>query len=296
MEINVVWKRGFVMYTIGRFSNLCDVPVKTIRYYSDIGLLEPSYVDPETSYRYYDYDKMKELKAILVLKDCQFSLNEIEQVLKSKDMKDLDVRLKKKTEELKYQQEQIIKQINNIQQIKKFIKNDETFIPEPTLSSCYIEERKDTQVVSIRKTINMFEMDTLVKMLFERIYAYQFNMDGELLAIFHQKDWRQKKADVELLLPVKVDKNEEYLTRVPGGMYACVNVEGPYSELHYGYNRLKVWVAEQSLHVKGMYMEQYIKGLVPSKVVNPINIKPNNEIHPNDFLTKVFVKVTTQNN
>ncbi|WP_243527016.1 MerR family transcriptional regulator [Bacillus pseudomycoides] len=188
------------MYTIGRFSNLCDVPVKTIRYYSDIGLLEPSYVDPETSYRYYDYEKMKELKTILVLKDCQFSLNEIEQVLKGKDMKNLNVRLKKKTEELKYEQEQIIKQINNIQQIK-FIKNDKAFIPEPILSSCYIEERKDIQVVSIRKTINMVEMDTLVKMLFERIYAYQFKMDGELLAIFHQKTGDKRKQMLNYFYP-----------------------------------------------------------------------------------------------
>ncbi|WP_234447929.1 MerR family transcriptional regulator [Viridibacillus soli] len=279
------------MYTIGSFSNLCDVPVKTIRYYSDIGLLEPSYVDPETSYRYYDYDKMKELKIILVLKDCQFSLNEIGQVLKGEDMKILGVRLKKKTDELKDQLEQITKQINNVQQIERFIKNDEAFVPEPTLSSCYIEKRQDTQVLSIRKTINIVEMDTLVKKLFERLYAYQFEMDGELLAIFHQKDWKQKKADVELLLPVKVDENEELLMTLPGGMYACVNVKGPYSELHYAYNCLKAWLAEQSLHVEGMYMEQYIKGLVPSKVANPINIKPNNEIHPNDFLTKVFVKI-----
>ncbi len=200
LDIDVVWKRGFAMYTIGRFSNLCDVPVKTIRYYSDIGLLEPSYVDPETSYRYYDYEKMKELKTILVLKDCQFSLNEIEQVLKGKDMKNLNVRLKKKTEELKYEQEQIIKQINNIQQIK-FIKNDKAFIPEPILSSCYIEERKDIQVVSIRKTINMVEMDTLVKMLFERIYAYQFKMDGELLAIFHQKTGDKRKQMLNYFYP-----------------------------------------------------------------------------------------------
>ncbi len=283
-------ERGDTMYTIGKFSNLCNVPVKTIRYYSDIGLLEPSYIDPETSYRYYDYDKIKELKTILVLKDCQFSLNEIEQALKGKDMKALDVRLKKKTEELKCQQEQITKQINNIQQIQRFIRNEEAFIPKPTLSSCYIEKRQNIQVVSIRKTINMVEMDALVKKLFERIYAYQLEMDGELLAIFHQKDWKQKKADVELLLPVKNNKNEELLVIVPGGTYACVNVKGPYSELRYGYSRLKAWLAEKSLHVEGMYMEQYIKGLVPSQVVNPINIKPN-EIHPNDFLTKVFVKV-----
>ncbi|ETT84311.1 GyrI-like domain-containing protein [Viridibacillus sp. FSL R5-0468] len=149
--------------------------------------------------------------------------------------------------------------------MRNFIKNKEAFISEPTLSSCYIEERQDIWVVSIRKTINIIDIDRLVKMLFERIYAYKFDTEGPLLAIFHQKDWKRKKADVELLFPIKNDKNEEYLTVLPGGMYACVNVKGPYSELHYGYKRLKRWVEEQSLHVEGMYMEQYIKGLVPPK-------------------------------
>lgn len=279
------------MYTIGSFSNLCEVPVKTIRYYSDIGLLEPSYIDPETSYRYYDYDKIKELKTIQVLKDCQFSLKEIEQALKGEDIKKLDIRLKEKTEELKHQQEQITKQINNIQQIMEYIKNDKAFIPGPTLSSCYIEKRPDLQVVSIRETINIVEMDTLVKKLFERVYAYQLDIDGELMAVFHLKDLKQKKADVELLLPVKVDKAGEPLMILPGGRFACVDVKGPYSELHHGYKRLKTWLKEQSLHAEGMYIEQYIKGLVPSTVVNPLNIKPNNEVHPNDFLTKVFVKI-----
>ncbi len=47
------------MYSIGKFSKICNIPVKTLRYYSDIGLLKPSYIDPVTNYRYYDYDKIQ---------------------------------------------------------------------------------------------------------------------------------------------------------------------------------------------------------------------------------------------
>ncbi len=50
------------MYSIGKFSEICNIPVKTLRYYSDIGLLKPSYIDPVTNYRYYDYDKIQTMK------------------------------------------------------------------------------------------------------------------------------------------------------------------------------------------------------------------------------------------
>lgn len=280
------------MYSIGKFSNLCNIPIKTIRYYSDIGLLEPSFIDEATGYRYYDYDKMKELNTIQVLKDCHFSLKEIEQVIKGEnDKQDLELRLHRKVQELEHQQKIIAEQIQNIVQVKNSIKNAETFNPKPTLSSCYIEERPEIQVLFIREKINIIEIDRLVQKLFERIYAYQLEVVGELTAIFHQQDRKQNVADVELLLPVKATQPANYIKQIPEGKYACINVKGPYSELHFGYSRLQEWLTEQSLHVEGLFMEQYIKGLIPSEVVNPINIRPNIEIHPNDFLTTVFVKI-----
>ncbi|MFB7155948.1 MULTISPECIES: MerR family transcriptional regulator [unclassified Lysinibacillus] len=280
------------MYSIGKFSNLCNVPVKTIRYYSDIGLLEPSFIDEVTGYRYFDYDKMKELNKIQVLKNCHFSLKEIEQIMKGKnDRQDLELRLHKKVQELEHQQEIIAEQIQNIVQVKNSIQNAQTFNLKPTLSSCYIEERPKIQVLAIREKINIIEMDRLVRKLFERIYAYQLEIEGKLTAIFHQQDRKQNIADVELLLPVKATQLAEYIKVIPEGRYACINIKGPYSELNFGYSRLQEWLTEQSLHVEGLFMEQYIKGLIPTEVANPINIRPNIELHPNDFLTKVFVKI-----
>ena len=40
------------MLSIGEFSNICKVSTKTLRYYAEIGLLEPSVINPENGYRY----------------------------------------------------------------------------------------------------------------------------------------------------------------------------------------------------------------------------------------------------
>ncbi len=41
------------MYKIGEMSKLCGLPVKTLRYYDQLGLLAPDRIDPFTGYRYY---------------------------------------------------------------------------------------------------------------------------------------------------------------------------------------------------------------------------------------------------
>ncbi len=41
------------LLSIGAFSKLTDVSIKSLRYYDQLGILEPAYVDPNTGYRYY---------------------------------------------------------------------------------------------------------------------------------------------------------------------------------------------------------------------------------------------------
>jgi len=47
------------MLSIGEFSNICKVSTKTLRYYAEIGLLEPSEVNPENGYRYYAIEQLE---------------------------------------------------------------------------------------------------------------------------------------------------------------------------------------------------------------------------------------------
>jgi DNA-binding transcriptional MerR regulator len=66
------------MYSIGRFSTLGRITIKTLRYYDEIGLLRPARVDPVTGYRYYAAAQLDALNRILVFKDLGFSLREIQ--------------------------------------------------------------------------------------------------------------------------------------------------------------------------------------------------------------------------
>ena len=69
------------MLSIGEFSNICKVSTKTLRYYAEIGLLEPSEVNPENGYRYYSIEQLEKMLFINRLKAYSFSLDEIKVIM-----------------------------------------------------------------------------------------------------------------------------------------------------------------------------------------------------------------------
>jgi DNA-binding transcriptional MerR regulator len=71
------------MFTIGEFSRITGLPVKTLRFYHEEGLLAPTSVDEQTGYRYYDGSLAEVARTIAFLKSLEFSLAEIRQILGS---------------------------------------------------------------------------------------------------------------------------------------------------------------------------------------------------------------------
>ncbi len=68
---------GDTMYKIGEFSKIVDMPVRTVRYYDEVDVLKPEYVDEFSGYRYYTDNNVSEAFWIKTLRDTGFSLEEI---------------------------------------------------------------------------------------------------------------------------------------------------------------------------------------------------------------------------
>lgn len=65
------------MYKIGEFSRLSQLPIRTLRYYNQIGLLVPAEVERPSGYRRYAADQLEQVNRILAYKDLGLSLHEI---------------------------------------------------------------------------------------------------------------------------------------------------------------------------------------------------------------------------
>jgi DNA-binding transcriptional MerR regulator len=68
------------LYSIGEVAELTGVPIKTIRYYADIGLLPPAATTP-TRYRLYSAAEIWRLELVRTLRHVGFGLDEIQRIL-----------------------------------------------------------------------------------------------------------------------------------------------------------------------------------------------------------------------
>ena len=88
-----------VLMRIGEIAAFFGVSVKAMRVYEKIGILTPVKIDERTGYRYYAADQVKELDAILELRELGFSLAEIKKLLENGITKEqyMEILVHKKT-------------------------------------------------------------------------------------------------------------------------------------------------------------------------------------------------------
>src|SRR5215207_8241238 len=74
---------GGNMFRIGEFAQIAQVSGRQLRFYDQLGLLQPAHTDPQTGYRYYSIRQFPRLNSILALKELGLSLEQIGPLLKN---------------------------------------------------------------------------------------------------------------------------------------------------------------------------------------------------------------------
>lgn len=116
-----------MLYKIGEFSKLTNVPIKTLRYYDEINLFKPQEIDLFSGYRYYSKEQIDDLAVILNLKDVGFSLDEIKKYKNNYS----DELMQKKKKELILEQENLENKIKKLDYLRSKIKNNRIIINGP---------------------------------------------------------------------------------------------------------------------------------------------------------------------
>jgi DNA-binding transcriptional MerR regulator len=71
-------------YTVKQLADIAGVSIRTLHYYDEISLLKPSSVG-DNGYRYYEEDAILMLQQILFFRELDLSLEEIKEIIGSKD-------------------------------------------------------------------------------------------------------------------------------------------------------------------------------------------------------------------
>ena len=105
------------MKTVKDISKLSGVSVRTLHHYDAIGLLKPAKVT-EAGYRLYDTASLQRLHAILLLKELQFSLKDIKEILDAPGFDPMEA-LQQQIGLLELQRQHLTELIDHARQIQK---------------------------------------------------------------------------------------------------------------------------------------------------------------------------------
>ena len=72
------------LLTIGQFASMHGINKKTLMWYDEIGLFKPAAINPENGYRCYTYYQSPILETILLLRELDVSIREIQDFMKDR--------------------------------------------------------------------------------------------------------------------------------------------------------------------------------------------------------------------
>lgn len=110
-----------MMYKIGEFSKITNIPIKTIRKYDKEEILLPRCVDIYSKYRYYDEGSIKQSEYIDSLIKLGFSIDEIKSIITYGMTEDI---IYNKIDELQNIKKEIENKIENLYMYEEILDNN----------------------------------------------------------------------------------------------------------------------------------------------------------------------------
>ncbi|MFK7734740.1 MAG: MerR family transcriptional regulator [Pirellulaceae bacterium] len=251
------------MFSIGEFSKITGLTVKTLRFYQEQGLLEPCWVDAGSGYRYYDPAKLELARVIVTLRDLEFPLSDIKQILSTLDddtdyLQFLESRKRDIQEALKHQRK--------VLSMLDFIISHEREVTEDMSESTFTVEEKNVApmlVASLRMQGRYQECGTGFAKIGKALGRY---INGKAMLLCLDGEYREEDANFEVAMPVskKIQKaipgEELEFKELDGGTCIALVHQGPYEELWRSYERLLKHAKEEGLEYKLPTREVYQKG------------------------------------
>ncbi|MEQ8175694.1 MAG: GyrI-like domain-containing protein [Syntrophomonadaceae bacterium] len=268
------------MYQIGDFSIISRLTIKTLRYYHECGLLEPCLIDPESGYRYYDEKCLERAMTIQELKNLDFSIKEIKDILDNcqDDSELLDYMANKQKEiaskmanyeNMDKKLAAFIKQTRQAEEVQDMNKNSEIVI----------KNIPDTLIASIRFRGRYEDAGVY----FPRLYKLcGRHASGSPFFLYFDPDYKEENADIEACVPVKtpVEGDGMRSRTLKGGQAITIIHKGPYENLGGSYKKLIDYINQTGLKIIAPSREVYLKG--------PGMILPRS---PRKFLTEIQMLV-----
>ena len=264
------------MYKIGEFSKITNLTIKALRYYDEEGILIPSSYS-DSGYRLYNQENFDQAKKIVLLKELDFSIKEIKDVLANLyTNEDLHFYLKEKQLKIKA----------SIKKQKEVIRKIDTYLlPTTNLGGNYMSytiQTKEILEVTVAAIRFIGEYQTMGNPM-AKLYKYlKSNVAGAPFACYFDGEFKEQ-ADIELCVPIKehIEGNAEITIKtLPKINVLATTHIGRYEDLGNAYKAVMDYAKAHQIELITPTREVYQKG--PSMM-----FKGN----PDKYVTEIYIPI-----
>lgn len=278
-------KEGYSMLKIGDFSTLSRISIHMLRYYNEIGLLIPHYIDEFTGYRYYSEEQLPVANKIQALKDMGLSLAMIKNILVEYDdteqlKKYLMLQTSQKKEEIAAMQKQLLLLETTIRNIDRG--------SSLTNNSITLKEIPKRNVVSFRDTIPSYDQEGILWRSLASETAFQniqYATPSYDIAIFHDEGYMEHGIDVEVqrsVVGAYQDTAKVHFKTVEPIIAATLTFKGTYDWLREANEAIANWISNNNYEFdKPMF--------------NIYHVSPETEQIPENMITEVCFPIRNKN-
>lgn len=251
------------LYQIGEVSKICNIPIKTLRYYDEIKLLIPRKIDPDSNYRYYSNDQLALVLVIKHFKEAGFSLKEIKVLLGREDLEYNTRKINEKCIE-------IDNKINDLKMLKTklqfFIKESKKKKKEHEKFKIEIKEVPVSYVAYLRGKGPCTIEDFTVRYckLISLVERNNFHIIKNAMAVYYDNciDFEEKEKedyDIEVCIAISEEREIDALVRKFGGFKAVTAVHyGSYNNMIDTYRKLYKYIYENGYEICGEPVDNYL--------------------------------------
>lgn len=238
------------LFTVGEIATLFNINKKTLRYYDEIDLFKPSYIDPKNNYRYYTSSQFEKLNTIIYLKNIRIPLDTIKYHLENKSINSTinlfeiqeDI-IEKKIEELKLIQNKVKNRINKIKDSIDYDKLDK-------IMELYFDER--TIVILKEKVNTNKDLELSIRKLENKANEKSSIFLGEVGVSISKENLKNKlfkEYDSTFIFVENKNYNNEILKILPKGKYVCIRFNGLHESADIYYKKLLNYINENNYEV-----------------------------------------------
>jgi DNA-binding transcriptional MerR regulator len=249
-------RRGLL--SIGPFSRVAGLTIKTLRLYDDKGLLPPSFVDSSSGYRYYSTADLERARLIAALRGLDFSLAEIEELLGGSESAGVLPFLeahRKRIADRRARLRRVDRELDRLIRAERDASARRSSEPESVAEA----DLPPLRVAGLRWRGAYAETGRTLGRVCRR---YGRHAVGPPLNLYYDLEYKDEDADIESAIPIGDGREHPGFsvhTLSPGRAATLVHV-GPYAEIGSSYRRLLTHLADRGLAPGLPIREIYLVG------------------------------------